>query len=77
MALSIFFVKQTPAYEILICDWSSDVCSSALHLTLAIVHFDYRLVWSCSAMENHFVKLLMCSSFADVASRGNLELFSE
>ena len=26
-----FFFKQKTAYEILTCDWSSDVCSSDLH----------------------------------------------
>ena len=48
-----------------------------LHLTLGVIHFDLRLVWRYSAMETHFVKLFMCSLLADVASRGNLELFSE
>ena len=28
--LSVFFFKQKTAYEILTCDWSSDVCSSDL-----------------------------------------------
>ena len=28
----IFFFKQKTAYEILTCDWSSDVCSSDLPL---------------------------------------------
>ena len=31
LARSIFFFKQKTAYEILGCDWSSDVCSSDLH----------------------------------------------
>ena len=30
----IFFFKQKTAYEIKECDWSSDVCSSDLHLDL-------------------------------------------
>jgi len=29
--LSFFFFKQKTAYEIVDCDWSSDVCSSDLH----------------------------------------------
>ena len=28
----VFFFKQKTAYEILTCDWSSDVCSSDLYL---------------------------------------------
>ena len=28
----IFFFKQKTAYEIKECDWSSDVCSSDLHI---------------------------------------------
>src|SRR3546814_4987655 len=31
--LSIFFFKQKTAYEMLISDWSSDVCSSDLGVT--------------------------------------------
>ena len=30
MKIYIFFFKQKTAYEILTCDWSSDVCSSDL-----------------------------------------------
>ena len=29
----IFFFKQKTAYEILTCDWSSDVCSSDLFIS--------------------------------------------
>ena len=29
--LPVFFLKQKTAYEIVDCDWSSDVCSSDLH----------------------------------------------
>ena len=29
-----FFFKQKTAYEIVDCDWSSDVCSSDLHLII-------------------------------------------
>ena len=29
--LHFFFFKQKTAYEIPLCDWSSDVCSSDLH----------------------------------------------
>jgi hypothetical protein len=41
------------------------------------VHGDLRLVCSCLAMENHFMKVLTNSSCADVASRGSLELSRE
>jgi hypothetical protein len=34
-------------------------------------------VCGCSAMETHFMKLSANSSYADVASRGSLELSSE
>src|SRR3546814_951212 len=32
MCIVVFFVKQKTAYEMLISDWSSDVCSSDLHV---------------------------------------------
>src|SRR5881296_3657938 len=32
----IFFFKQKTAYEVLLCDWSSDVCSSDLRRGLRI-----------------------------------------
>ena len=39
----VFFFKQKTAYEILTCDWSSDVCSSDLVVgelgSLAIIQF--------------------------------------
>jgi hypothetical protein len=38
---------------------------------------DLRLVYGCSAMETHFIKLPTNSSCADVASRDSLELDSE
>src|SRR3546814_7009567 len=31
LSVTIFFFKQKTAYEMLISDWSSDVCSSDLH----------------------------------------------
>ncbi|XP_076331539.1 EF-hand calcium-binding domain-containing protein 7-like [Tachypleus tridentatus] len=43
---------------------------------LGIVHGDIRLVCSCLAMETHRMKLPTNSSYADVASRGSLELGS-
>src|SRR5881296_4342812 len=33
---TLFFFKQKTAYEMLLCDWSSDVCSSDLRLRAAI-----------------------------------------
>ena len=44
---------------------------------LGIAHGDLRLVCGCTAMETHFMKLLMNSSCADVASGGSLEIGSE
>ena len=41
------------------------------------VHGDLRIVCGCSAMETHFMKLLMNSVCADVASRVSLELSHE
>src|SRR3546814_9722214 len=35
VGLFFFFVKQKPAYEMRISDWSSDVCSSDLAMFLA------------------------------------------
>src|SRR5213080_5115779 len=32
MAIDFFFFKQKTAYEIPLCDWSSDVCSSDLEM---------------------------------------------
>ena len=34
----VFFFKQKTAYEILTCDWSSDVCSSDLALIMGHVN---------------------------------------
>ena len=34
-----FFFKQKTAYEILTCDWSSDVCSSDLEPTAAAIAY--------------------------------------
>ena len=31
-----FFFKQKTAYEMLLCDWSSDVCSSDLNVLKAL-----------------------------------------
>jgi hypothetical protein len=47
-----------------------------LQLTLGIAHEDLRLVCGCSAMKTHFMKLPTNSSYADIASRGSLELGS-
>ena len=33
----VFFFKQKTAYEIKECDWSSDVCSSDLNVSLVII----------------------------------------
>ena len=54
---TFFFFKQKTAYEIVDCDWSSDVCSSDLypHLRLAIVfvkHHDFDVVGAHGAGES-------------------------
>src|SRR3546814_10139969 len=38
MVLFFFFFKQKTAYEMRISDWSSDVCSSDLHVTRVHLH---------------------------------------
>jgi hypothetical protein len=48
-----------------------------LQPTLGIAHGDLRLVWSCSAMETNFMKILTNSYCANVPSRDSLELCSE
>ena len=49
LQLSFFFFKQKTAYEFLLCDWSSDVCSSDLMLreTKDFVSYfaAFTLVW--------------------------------
>ena len=37
VVLFFFFFKQKTAYEILTCDWSSDVCSSDLIIFVFLV----------------------------------------
>ena len=39
-----FFFKQKTAYEIKECDWSSDVCSSDLHLQFFPAHGQSHLL---------------------------------
>src|SRR3546814_3653592 len=48
----VFFVKQKPAYELRISDWSSDVCSSDLPQTLIVSHVSklIRPAWISSYM---------------------------
>ena len=44
----IFFFKQKTAYEIVDCDWSSDVCSSDLiTLSLRFLEFSLKLFLRC------------------------------
>src|SRR3546814_2603518 len=37
LLLAFFFFKQKTAYEMRISDWSSDVCSSDLHVPISLV----------------------------------------
>ena len=53
------------------------VSFTPLQLKLGLVHGDLRLVYSCSAMETHFMKLPILSYCADVASKGILDVCSE
>ena len=48
-----------------------------LQPTLGIAQDGLRLVYCCSAMETHFMKLPTNSYCANVASRGSLELGNE
>ena len=41
IVLFFFFFKQKTAYEILTCDWSSDVCSS--DLSQASIKISYKV----------------------------------
>src|SRR3546814_4364287 len=43
-ALCFFLFKQKTAYEMRISDWSSDVCSSDLHIARRISHCEVRLL---------------------------------
>ena len=43
VGLMLFFFKQKTAYEILTCDWSSDVCSSDLTMSCIL----------CFRCQNH------------------------
>src|SRR3546814_11591400 len=56
----MFFFKQKTAYEMRISDWSSDVCSSDLHLeatglagTIAVVACDKPPVGTLAALLEH------------------------
>ena len=49
-----FFFKQKTAYEILTCDWSSDVCSSDLITTIHIYAIVKILLHNwCSKITDH------------------------
>ena len=39
----VFFFKQKTAYEILTCDWSSDVCSSDLVITWLLLNANLNM----------------------------------
>src|SRR3546814_8369414 len=47
--LRCFFFKQKTAYEVRISDWSSDVCSSDLRCTRALVSVDTTCCAAASA----------------------------
>ena len=51
----VFFFKQTTAYEVYQCDWSSDVCSSDLVATciasLGLMPSSHTSTWAFSAIE--------------------------
>src|SRR3546814_1411623 len=51
-AVSVFFLKQKTAYEMRISDWSSDVCSSDLSTTSAIIPPSPRAVPPATALPS-------------------------
>ena len=61
--LLIFFFEQKTAYDILTCDWSSDVCSSDLHKHLSsstfncvpipILNYDPQFLYSLGFKSIH------------------------
>jgi hypothetical protein len=54
-------------------NWCWAISFKPLQTTLGIAHGDLKLVCRCSAMETHFMNLLMNSYCAYVASRDSLE----
>ena len=53
-----FFFKQKTAYEIVDCDWSSDVCSSDLnHVIGVIVEEKRNLLWVF--LNDHLVRMFL------------------
>ena len=59
-----FFFKQKTAYEIYQCDWSSDVCSSDLLLSLPF-HGGRRCIY-VSFFSSYYIMVLTFKEFASV-----------
>src|SRR3546814_3424502 len=58
------FFKQKTAYEMRISDWSSDVCSSDLHLHLLPGHADLQLVHGSLVQQVALVDRLLVEDAA-------------
>src|SRR3546814_5792667 len=54
MVFCVFFFKQKTAYEMRISDWSSDVCSSDLHI--GTVALEQMLAAGCELVVNDLGK---------------------
>src|SRR5881394_1330066 len=48
-----FFFKQKTAYEIGWCDWSSDVCSSDLHTSVALASANHAAICAPLPAPSH------------------------
>src|SRR3546814_1781237 len=59
MCLCIFFFKQKTAYEMRSSDWSSDVCSSDLLVTLISIEATFNKVWRVKTARPKFGRFLV------------------
>src|SRR3546814_8452557 len=58
-----FFIKQKTAYEMRISDWSSDVCSSDLRITLGVYEMGSTMKTLNTAMALDYGVAKMSSSY--------------
>src|SRR3546814_10659748 len=59
--LFFFFVKQKTAYELRISDWSSDVCSSDLRVTVRLVDSPACVVVEANELSPHLLRMLQAA----------------
>src|SRR3546814_4164211 len=67
---NLFFFKQKTAYEVLISDWSSDVCSSDLVLRATDEAVMYKRAAKGVALTHGCEATFMAKPFADLAGNG-------